>query len=77
MWTGSRSLRFSAAGAPQAARCIRIFADESACLLADNVRDEVVNNSQLTGRVEIAVLCARRYFSQLIVSLGTRDSVVG
>jgi hypothetical protein len=31
------------------------FADESACLTADNVRNEVVNNSQFTGGFENAV----------------------
>jgi hypothetical protein len=31
------------------------FADESASLTADNVRNEVVNNSQITGGVENAV----------------------
>jgi hypothetical protein len=37
------------------------FADESACLTANNIRNEVV--------VENAVLSTRRYFSQLIVLL--------
>jgi hypothetical protein len=31
------------------------FADESACLMVDNVWNEVVNNSQITGGVENAV----------------------
>jgi hypothetical protein len=30
------------------------IADESICLLADNVRNEAVNNSQITGGVENA-----------------------
>jgi hypothetical protein len=31
------------------------FADESMCLLADNIWNEVVNNSQITGGVENAI----------------------
>jgi hypothetical protein len=31
------------------------FSDESACLTADNVRNKVVNNKQITGGVENSV----------------------
>jgi hypothetical protein len=48
------------------------FADESACLMAYNVRNNVVNNSQITGGVENAFLSTCRYFSRLIVSLKTQ-----
>jgi hypothetical protein len=57
------ALRFRAAGAPLAGVGAHTnFADESACLTADNVRNEIVNNSQTTGSVENAVLFICRYF---------------
>jgi hypothetical protein len=53
------------------------FADQSACLTADNVRNEVRSyNSQITGGVENAVLSTRRYFSQLIVSLKNTGTTI-
>jgi hypothetical protein len=53
------------------------FADDSACLTADNIRNEVVNNSQITGGVENAVpLHVDRYLSQLNVSLKNTGTTV-
>jgi hypothetical protein len=38
--TGSTAPRFTATGAPLAARCKKNFAYKSACLMANNVRNE-------------------------------------
>jgi hypothetical protein len=43
------------------------FYNESACLTADNILNEV-DNTQITGGVENAALSTCRYLSQLIVS---------
>lgn len=50
------------------------FADESEWLTGDNVWNEIVNSSHITGRFANAVLatCTCIYFSQLIVSLNHR-----
>jgi hypothetical protein len=72
MWTKFTGVRCAACCETHAN-----FADESACLTAYNVRNEVrITTSQITGSVENSAISTRRYFSQLIVSLKNTGTTI-
>jgi hypothetical protein len=68
VWTRSTALRFTAAGAPLAARRIRILPWIS---MPDGrwSSEWSIYSSQITGGFENPALSTRRYFSQLNISL--------
>jgi hypothetical protein len=65
--TGSTALRFTAAGAPPAARRIWIFSVESGCLTADNVLNKIVTHH--TSQEELKMLFLYKQISLAIVLL--------
>jgi hypothetical protein len=67
--TGSTALRFTATGAPTR------LTDESVCLAADNVRNDVVTVHRSQEVLRMLPLYTR-YPSQLIVSLNNTDTTI-